>query len=123
MTTENLDEFGPEHLVAPQTEFPDVVIVALPPKEVAPLLMSKVNPEGWKLEELLEKTAHEIATLKTPLIRDDPRIVAKAVVYNNDRICALLHEAARLQRDSYRMLATIGPNEGPLGKPRIGTGS
>ena len=44
-------------------------------------------------------------------------------MHNNGRIVALLNEAARLQRDSYRVLATIGPNEGPLGKPRIGVGS
>ena len=92
-------------------------------KETAPLLMSKANPEGWKLEELLDKAALEIETLKTPLIRDDPRPAARTVVHNNGRIVALLNEAARLQRDSYRVLATIGPNEGPLGKPRIGVGS
>lgn len=106
-----------------ELEPPPEPVVPLPPKEVAPLLMSRANPEGWKLEELLDKAALEIETLKTPLIRDDPRTVAQAVVYNNGKICALLTEAARLQRDSYRMLAQIGPNQGPLGTPRIGTGS
>lgn len=122
-----LDEFGPEHLDTEQADEPAVFVTpagaAYLAKEVAPLLMSKANPEGWKLEELLDKAALEIETLKTPLIRDDPRAAAKTVVHNNGRIVALLYEAARLQRDSYRVLATIGPNEGPLGKPRIGKGS
>jgi hypothetical protein len=88
-----------------------------------PILMSKLHPTGWKLEELLDKAADEVETLKTPLIRDDPRPVAQSVVTNNGHIVAMLRSAARIQRDSYRMLATVGPNAGPLGKPRIGKGS
>ena len=88
----------------------------------AAILMSNTNPEGWKLEELLDQLVGEVRH-KTSKIEDDTREIAQAVVRNNDAIIAHLTEAAKAQRNSYEILAQLGPNEGPLGTPRIGVGS
>lgn len=89
----------------------------------SPLLMSKVNPTGWKLEELFEKIVTEITELKNPLIAADKRMEARTVLQNNQAICGLLREAKRRQEHSMEVLATLGPNQGPGGVPRVGVGS
>lgn len=90
--------------------------------KTGPVLMSPENPEGWKLEELLERLRREIVT-KCEKIHNDKRPVARAVLRNNEQIIGLLFQAEALQRDSYDKLDAMAPNEGPLGKPRIGAGS
>lgn len=90
--------------------------------EGASILMGPQNPTGWKLEELLPQIAREIEA-KTLKIADDPRTVARLVAENNGMIVWHLEEAEALQRTSYVALDSMGPNEGPLGKPRIGVGS
>lgn len=87
-----------------------------------PVLMSPENPDGWKLEELLSQLQGEILT-KCEKIAFDTRPVARQVLRNNQQIFGLLFQAEALQRDSYDKLDAMAPNEGPLGKPRIGTGS
>lgn len=87
-----------------------------------PVLMSPANPEGWKLEDLLERLRTEIRE-KSAKIASDPREVARLVYRNNQRILELLLEAERLQRESYAALDALAPNQGPLGIPRIGVGS
>ena len=119
--------------ISPRQEFVDgytecgcpAALIEPPPPAApsVPVLMSKANPSGWKLEELLVQLAHEIETLKTPLIAADPRPVAQMVVEHNNQIVVLLRKAAEIQAASYASLASIGPNQGPLGKPRIGVGS
>jgi len=81
--------------------------------------MGRDNPEGFKLEELLHNLIEEVE-LKCSYICDDPRIEAKTVLRNNQQIMGLLLQAESLQRLSYDVLDTMGKNEGPLGKFRIG---
>lgn len=87
-----------------------------------PLLMSSENPNGWKLEELLGQLNEEILD-KCKKIEGEKRPVAKQVLQNNRHIMQMLRDAATLQRQSMAFLEAIGPNEGPLGTPRIGAGS
>ncbi|WP_162600026.1 hypothetical protein [Azospirillum sp. TSH58] len=84
------------------------------------ILMSADNPAGRKLEDLLPQIAGEVEA-KTLKIAADPRPVARRVAENNARIVKLLEEAETLQRASLEALASIGPDEGPLGAPRIGS--
>lgn len=83
------------------------------------LLMSNNNPNGWKLEELLEQIKQEIAQ-KINKIIDDTSPQAQLVVRNNQAIIEHLGAAEALQRSSFVVLDAMKPNEGPTGKPRIG---
>ena len=83
------------------------------------VLMSRDNPEGHKLEELAVKLQQEMQA-KTDLIRYDDRWQAQTVVSNNQQIIELLKVIENIQRASFRALATLGPDEGPLGQPRVG---
>ena len=89
---------------------------------MTPLLMSPENPDGWKLEELFDRLIAEIE-VKCTKISGDPREVARQVLENNRNIIGMLRLCATTQRQSMAALDTIGPNQGPLGKPRIGVGS
>jgi hypothetical protein len=91
------------------------------PKHI-PVLMSPDNPNGWKLEDLLLQLTVEI-TGKNLKIENDHRSEAIVVHNNNNRIIEMLRDCYRLQTNSMETLAKIGPNQGPLGKPRIGEGS
>lgn len=86
------------------------------------VLMSPENPGGWKLEDLLSVLRDEILA-KTNKIKDDRRPVAVHVTRNNRAILSLLSTAEDLQRDNYAKLDAFKKDEGPLGTPRIGTGS
>jgi hypothetical protein len=88
----------------------------------SPVLMSPENPEGWTLEELTVQLIAEIYG-KIVKIQDDERQEAKLVTANNHRIIGYLREIRELQGLSMEALANLGPNQGPLGKPRIGVGS
>lgn len=86
------------------------------------VLMSPTNPDGWKLEDLLEQLRKEIAG-KSDKIRNDERDHAQRVFQNNGAILQLLEAAERLQRDSIATLDAVAKNNGPTGTPRIGLGS
>ncbi|RLV61064.1 hypothetical protein D5018_03755 [Parashewanella curva] len=83
------------------------------------VLMSRDNPAGFKLEELTRKLRYEIEE-KTRNISNDERIQAKTVVNNNSQIIGLLHQIEAIQRQSFVLMEQIAPDEGALGKPRIG---
>lgn len=84
-----------------------------------PVLMSQGRPFGWKLEELLAQLIQEIEAKSTKISADDTQI-AQAVLANNQAIIRHLTLALQYQQASYRMLARLGPDQGPLGAPRIG---
>lgn len=84
-----------------------------------PVLMSKDNPEGWKLELLLPQLCQELAD-KNARIAGDTSATAVLVRSNNFQILDLLLAAERLQRDTQARLAALGPDPGPTGQPRIG---
>lgn len=83
------------------------------------LLMSKTNPDGWKLEELLSVIKGELQE-KNELIADDKCEVSLIVQENNKKIIALLDHSVMIQNETMRQLDTLGINQGALGKPRIG---
>jgi hypothetical protein len=89
---------------------------------MAKILQSADNPHGWKLEALLAVIGGELAG-KSALIKDDTRPVARRVLRNNQQIVGLLQQAEALQLDSQDALDTLGADQGPEGRPRIGKGS
>lgn len=89
---------------------------------MADVLMAPTNPTGWKLEELLDHLVTELHG-KCNKIASDTRPVARQVLRNNQQIIGLPLQAEALQRASYDALNAMAPDQGPLGKPRIGAGS
>ena len=87
-----------------------------------PVLMSKDNPTGWKLEVLLPQLHQEIAD-KNARIAGDRSAIAILVRANNIRILDLLLAAEDLQRDTLARLDALRPDPGPGGTPRIGVGA
>lgn len=85
-----------------------------------PVLMSADNPEGWKLEELVEQIRLELY-VKNDRIGSDPSQAAKAVRANNLQIVDLLAVIECRQRDTLTRLDEIRSDAGPGGTPRIGT--
>lgn len=83
------------------------------------LLMSKNNPNGWKLEELLKVIQIELNG-KTQMISHDTCEVSKVIQENNNKIVGLLEHCIMIQNESMRQLDTLGENQGATGKPRIG---
>lgn len=84
-----------------------------------PILMSKENPNGWKLEDLLCQVRKELL-VKTEKITGDESAVSMKVQCNNLSIMRHLFNAEALQRESIAVLATKAPDEGPNGQARIG---
>lgn len=84
-----------------------------------PILMSKENPNGYKLEELLEQVSHEMI-LKNEKIKHDTSKVSAMIRGNNFEIISHISRAKQLQEETYKMLAEIGKDQGPKGHPRIG---
>ncbi len=87
-----------------------------------PVLMSKANPDGWKLEELLAQLRLELHA-KNDRIADDPRPTAKAVRANNLGMIDLLSVLEGRQRDTLARLDRLAPDQGPGGTPRLGAGT
>uniref|UniRef100_A0AB39C9R7 Uncharacterized protein n=1 Tax=Aliivibrio phage vB_Alvi_H905 TaxID=3234039 RepID=A0AB39C9R7_9VIRU len=84
-----------------------------------PVLMSRENPSGWKLESLTEKLREEI-NRKSLNIAGDPSFAAQSVTNNNFQIIGLLMQIEALQRQSFAVMSQIGPDQGPLGRSRLG---
>ncbi|MEZ8121072.1 hypothetical protein ACED30_16315 [Vibrio splendidus] len=83
------------------------------------VLMSRENPNGWKLESLTEKLREEI-NRKSLNIASDPSLEAQLVTNNNFQIIGLLMQIEALQRESMVIMSQVGPDQGPTGKPRLG---
>lgn len=90
-----------------------------PDPSLKDVLMGSENPNGWKLGELLSQLQCEVSC-KSIKIERDTRIQSKTVQNNNAQIIGLLKQAEAIQSQSYAILDEMGPNEGPLGQPRIG---
>jgi hypothetical protein len=84
--------------------------------------MSPENPDGWTLEGLCRQLITEIEG-KCRKIELDRRPVARLVLANNRSIIGYLEAVTLLQEQSMSALLGLGPNQGPLGTPRIGIGS
>jgi hypothetical protein len=84
------------------------------------ILMGSDNPGGEKLEEVLAQLQFEVLGKTQKIVLDDSD-AAGQVKRNNYEILRLLSQAEELQRSSMKLLEKVGPNNGPLGTPRIGT--
>lgn len=84
-------------------------------------LISKENPSGLKLEDILIGIRRDIIFRCTKIV-DDTRPEARHVLDNNTRILILLGEAIGLAEESTSILdKAFGPSlSGGGGKPRIG---
>lgn len=86
------------------------------------VLMSAGNPSGRKLEELLVEIAEDLR-VKNDALEADPSPTSRAVRINNLGIIDCLALAGVRQLDTLRRLDLIGPDQGPRGTPRLGTGA
>ena len=84
-----------------------------------PILMSRDNPDGHKLEDLLVTVGQELSA-KTSRLAGDRCPTAKFIVCNNQRIVDLLNMAVSIQRETLDELKKVGPDQGPRGTPRVG---
>lgn len=77
------------------------------------LLMSADNPFGWKLEELLDKTARELEakTERLKSCEETPTVIV--IRANNDEIVDKLDECVIYQTETMKKLDELGPNQGP----------
>ncbi|MFQ5618441.1 MAG: hypothetical protein ACE5FR_05650 [Rhodospirillales bacterium] len=84
-------------------------------------LVSKENPEGYKLEDILRAIRKDILTRCTKIV-DDQRTEAAHVLDNSMKILNLLSDAIHLAEDSTAVLdKAFGPSaSGMGGPPRIG---
>lgn len=105
-------------------ETEDVAHIIEAAQDLAPhrqaVLMSRDNPQGWKLESLTEKLREEI-NAKTLNISSDPSFEAQTVTNNNAQIIGLLMQIEAIQRQSIAVMSTLGADQGPTGKPRLGS--
>ncbi|MCH8112878.1 MAG: histidine kinase [Proteobacteria bacterium] len=83
------------------------------------LLLSTENPEGWKLEDIIDEIQNDIVRRSARVV-DDGRREARAVLTNNIEILKLLTVCSEKALDSTRVLSTLGPSQVPQGIPRIG---
>ena len=84
-----------------------------------PVLMSRDNPDGHKLEELLGEMISDL-TIKTERLEgESSHEQAPLIIGRNRRIIDLLAQAKRLQERSMAILDRIGPDQGPTGTPRL----
>lgn len=81
------------------------------------ILMTRDNPEGLKLEEVLQTLVEEIAQ-KSDYIRSSKHVLRDEILASNSRITSRLLEALNDQVAIYRKLDAISPNRGPL-NPRL----
>ncbi|WP_273860728.1 hypothetical protein [Photobacterium sp. GSS17] len=90
------------------------------------VLMSRDNPDGWKLEELAGQLYVEL-TAKNKRIREsfiDGAMPQKKsdvlldVLHNNQHIMTALKNIMYLQKDTMQRLDTLGTDKGPSA-PRV----
>lgn len=86
--------------------------------DVVPLLMTRDNPNGWKLEELLERIAKEVEA-KSQAIESSDSPMRDVILQNNALITKNLRYAVGVQNSSMASLSQIGPDQGPTGEARI----
>ncbi len=114
------DQQVPEaELTADEAAFVDAHKGCMSP---APILMSAGNPTGRKLEELLVQIRAELWEKNARLEGRDDEMTARVVLANR-RIMSHLYEAEGAQRLLLAMLNAVGPDQGPLGRPRVGPGA
>ena len=82
-------------------------------------LITDENPQGYKLEDILEILRKDMILRATKIV-DDQKPQAKQVLENNIKVLGLLSECIRIAENSTQVLdKELGPAQ--RGKPRIGT--
>lgn len=81
------------------------------------ILMTRDNPEGWKLDDLLREIVLDIEK-KRGFIKGSEHPLKDKVLDSNADIISLLDTALQVHDKIYKELDAISPNEGPL-KPRL----
>lgn len=89
------------------------------PHATKKLLMSRDNPDGWPLEDLLSLVCIELLA-KTVRLNGDRTPAARGTRARNRQVVGLLTQAEALQRETLEELDTLGPDQGPRGVPRLG---
>lgn len=79
--------------------------------------MSRDNPGGYKLEELLELIAQDLEEKNSILVENGSPICMEAKV-NNDTIINNLRMSVRTQLATMEMFNVLGPDRGPS-NPRV----
>ena len=79
--------------------------------------MGTDNHDGWKLEDILQKIADEVA-VKSEKISGSPHPQRDMIIEHNSQIIKLLNEARDIQVDTYKQLDAVEPNRGPA-RPRL----
>jgi oligoribonuclease len=82
------------------------------------VLMSRDNPNGWKLEELLGEVEQELSVKTKRLEESLAGDLADEAIRNNLRIRDLLLKAQSIQFSTMRRFEKLGPDRGPS-NPRI----
>lgn len=85
--------------------------------EIPKILMGRENPNGWKLESILEVLQEEVQA-KSLQIKDSAHPQKDMIIANNNRIMDLLSDAVSIQKEAYKQLDAVAPNKGPL-EPRL----
>lgn len=88
---------------------------------VTPILMSRTNPDGIPLEDIVDQLIAEMAE-KQEYIENDRTLASQSLKYNSRQIIDLLLRIKRINEESRNLLESISPDEGPDGKPRVGRG-
>ena len=78
------------------------------------------NPDGWKLEDILEQIQNDVLRRSTKIM-EDARPEARAVLNNKIAILGMLADCVERARDSTRIVDSFGPASETSG-PRIGNG-
>ena len=86
-----------------------------------PILMSRNNPDGIPLEDIIDQLIAEMNE-KQEDIEKDRSLASQSLKLNSRQIIDLLLRIKRINEESRNLLETIRPDEGPVGKPRVGQG-
>ncbi len=85
-----------------------------------PILMSRTNPDGIPLEDIIDQLIAEMNE-KQEYIEKDKSLAAQSLKLNSRQIIDLLIRIKRINNESRNLLETISPDQGPVGKPRVGS--
>lgn len=89
------------------------------------VLMSRDNPQGETLEDVLENVVYDLHLKNKHLIEskndnsDQKKIdIADRIITNNGSIIAMLNTCIEFQKESMEKIEELGPNKGPE-NPRL----
>lgn len=85
---------------------------------MAQILMSKDNPTGWKLEELLEQLSLELELKNLNLFGCEEEVLQEAVI-SNRLVAHHLERAIEIQKETMRSFAEASGKPEDPSKPRF----